>query len=203
MVGTEERLLYPAIEARYLTILNSSHIRDLKGRISIAYKYISHISYPEIPLEIYKLFSQYVETVQCSEVSMEQVLSPKMPLGSQVQIVYHPIQKKTVELGSYFAINATIEFLEKLDSDLRYTVDGGSNWAIIGRSKVIIRQPKAGEKVEVVVQGIPVRYGEVQIPDIKIEIVNERAGLRVKGSGVAQTVTVRPRAIVSAVPKKQ
>ncbi len=123
-------------------------------------------------------------------------MDPKLPPENQAEIIYEQVGKKTVELGTHFMIKATVKLLDPKLAGAKFCVEPSPHWAIIGRSRASLKE----NVTEVKLQGMPTVYGRIQIPTVRIESMNE-VPVKVKESGNTQTVTVKPRAIVGAVPK--
>ena len=64
----EERKLYPGIKTRYLSIINSD-AKEIKGEVSILYKCLNNIEYPDLPQQIREGFSNLIERTRGNELN--------------------------------------------------------------------------------------------------------------------------------------
>ncbi len=125
---------------------------------------------------------------------------------SVIEISYEHISRQVLEIGEYFMMRARIEVKELLSLDLMYSIESSNeDWAIVGRSKVQI-DSRAGPKVDVLIKAIAIRYGRVQIPQIKV-VTFDGKPLNpqhvVTENGNYQMVTVLPKSITLATPRER
>jgi len=132
-----------------------------------------------------------------SPETFQQNIVGKITVLAHARIVYEKVNEKKIELGSQIAVKATIELLK--DVNVIYSIVGGKYWAIIGVSRGGISSRE--KKLDIVVQGIGVRYGQAQIPQIKLEVIGERYELVIERSGDTQAIAICPRPIITAIPK--
>jgi len=124
-----------------------------------------------------------------------------MPNKPLVFINYEEPQIKKIELGTYFSTNATIDFLENVDNSMQlyYTITGNEDWAIIGQSKMNLQNIRRNDKITIQIQGIALKYGNIKIPNIKIQPLRK---YQIKESGENQVINIIPRHIILGIPKQ-
>ena len=99
-------------------------------------------------------------------------------------------------------MNVTIIYPEP--HNIVYTIDGSNDWGIVGKAKALINAEQT--KTEVTVKALPIRYGRIGIPEIKVKLVGreEIDGFKeeLEGliSGNEQIILVVPKNIINAVP---
>jgi len=77
--------------------------------------------------------------------------------------------------------------------DLMYVIEGGRDWGIVGKTKAKVTE----ERTEVIIKAVPIRYGKIAIPEIRV--ISKEEELEGCVSGNEQIILVVPNNIVKAV----
>lgn len=124
-------------------------------------------------------------------------------MASELRIIYHQVQQEVIELATYFTMHVTIIYPEPYE--IVYTIDGGADWGIVGKARARIGAEQ--KQTEVEVKALPIRYGRITIPEVKVRVVGRREegegrDEELEGwvSGNEQMILVVPKKIVTAVP---
>lgn len=118
-------------------------------------------------------------------------ISPK-----ELRIIYHQIAENKIRFGAYFIMNVTVIFPGK--HRFIYFIDGHDDWGIIGKMRAVINAGQ--EKAEILVRAIPIKYGRIAVPEIKIQLGDEDTYLEAWVSGNEQMVIVVPKYVVQGMP---